>query len=1555
MSAFFKVFPDFRADGELFELLKFANVDRIRASRDRSSLTVYLTFERLVEKYRIYQLGELLKDRLFEGKIRVLNIVESFKLSEQYNPQTLFDLYRDSILLELKNYNIGLYYILCKANVRFDENKMYFTVEDNAFHKGLLDELIRILDKIFNERCNIPCTLHPEYVRAVPKQYHTTFERLHTDRNAQEFMEVRNASEFSMEGDAVSTFRGNGAGKDTNRDAANEVSKEASASGKKAGRSDANAGKASSDKKQSSTSSGKAASAGKFASPAGNANSSAGQSYDDRNYEKKRSPYKSKNPDVLYGRDFVEDFMNISDIVGEMSDVVIRGKIIKLDTRFFEKNKVTLFSFVLTDFTDSIGVKIFARENNLELIKAAIVKGGFISMKGSAIVDRFDHELTISSIFGIRKCEGFEPSGRADREEVKRVELHCHTKMSDGDGVTSAGDILSQIQKWGMDAIAFTDHANVLAAVDAWHALDKIKGNKPKVIYGVEANIVDDLSEIIVNPKETTLDDAFVVFDIETTGFSAKKNKIIEIGAVKVVAGEIVDRYSSFVNPQEPIPFKIETLTGINDEMVMVAPLIDAVLPEFLDFVGDAAVVAHNAGFDTRFIKSKSREIGRSFSPTVVDTLSIGRILFPQMGRHRLDTLAKVYHISLENHHRAVDDAEATARIWQRMIADLKERGIHKLSDINVKEKSSTDLIKRMYPNHAVILAKNDIGRINLYRLISMSNIDFFYERARIPKSMIQKHREGLLIGSACANGEIFSGILDGEDEIAIREKAMFYDYLEVQPASNYEYMIEEDNAVSSMEELIEINKKIMVLGEECEKPVVATGDVHFLNPEDEIYRMILKYSDPKNKNRKMKLHSSPLYLRTTREMLDEFKYLKEEKAYEIVVKNSRMIADMIDVIKPVRPDKCPPSIENSEEILRTSCYAKAHEQYGEVLPKIVEKRLEKELASIIGNGFAVMYIIAKKLVEKSNSDGYLVGSRGSVGSSFAAYASGITEVNPLPPHYYCDCRYSEFDSEEVLAFAGMSGCDMPDKICPKCGANLKKDGHDIPFETFLGFKGDKEPDIDLNFSGEYQAIAHQYTEELFGKGYTYRAGTTSTVAEKTAYGYTRKYLEENNIFKRKTEIERISGGCVGVKRTTGQHPGGIIVLPHGEEIHSFTPIQKPADDMSAKNVTTQFDYHAIDHNLLKLDILGHQDPTMIRKLQDIIGIDPVKDIPLDCKKTMSLFMDTSALGVTPDEILGCKLGARGIPEFGTDFAIQMLVDAKPKGFSDLIRISGLSHGTDVWVGNALTLIEEGKATIRTAICTRDDIMIYLINMGVEEGLSFKIMESVRKGKGLTPEWEAEMLAHGVPDWYIWSCKKIKYMFPKAHAAAYVMMAWRIAYCKIHYPLAYYTAYFTIRATGFSYEHMCFGKAKVENTIAVLKGEGNLDDSTDENEDTGNGTGDVGEAKAKDMLRDLKIVQEMYARGFAFEKIDIYRARATEFFITEDQKIMPSLASIDGLGAVAATNIENAAKNGVFTSKEDFSRRCGIGKATMELLDKYGILDGLPKTNQYSMFDDWVE
>ena len=861
----------------------------------------------------------------------------------------------------------------------------------------------------------------------------------------------------------------------------------------------------------------------------------------------------------------------------------------------------------------------------------------------------------------------------------------------------------------------------------------------------------------------------------------------------------------------------------------------------------------------------------------------------------------------------------------------MEKDGITTLAQINEKGKASPDIIKRLPTYHAIILAKNNVGRMNLYRLVSQSHLTYFARRPRIPKSLLNQYREGLILGSACEAGELYRALLEGKADAEIARLVNFYDYLEIQPVGNNKFMIESQKIpnINSLEDIMEMNRKIVRLGEQFHKPVVATCDVHFLNPEDEIYRRIIMagqgFPDADNQ--------APLYLRTTEEMLEEFAYLGSDKADEVVITNTNLIADMIESMSPVRPDKCPPVIENSDQQLTDICYNRAHELYGETLPKIVEERLEKELHSIISNGFAVMYIIAQKLVWKSVEDGYLVGSRGSVGSSFVANMAGITEVNSLSPHYLCPkCHYYDFDSEEVKAYGGGAGCDMPDKNCPVCGEPLRKEGFDIPFETFLGFKGDKEPDIDLNFSGEYQSKAHKYTEVIFGYGQTFRAGTIGTLADKTAFGYVKNYYEERGKHKRTCEINRIVTGCTGIRRSTGQHPGGIVVLPVGEDINSFTPVQHPANDMTTETVTTHFDYHSIDHNLLKLDILGHDDPTMIRMLQDMTGIDPVT-IPLDDKQVMSLFQSTEALGITPDQIGGCKVGSLGIPEFGTDFVIQMVVDTKPQCFTDLVRISGLSHGTDVWLGNAQTLIEEGKATISTAICCRDDIMNYLIQTGVDPSLSFTIMESVRKGKGLKPEWEEAMKEAGVPDWYIWSCKKIKYMFPKAHAAAYVMMAWRIAYCKVNYPLAYYAAYFSIRASAFSYELMCQGQRHLENVMADYKRRS-----------------DTLSKKEQDAYKDMKIVQEMYARGFTFEPIDIFTAQSRLFQVV-DGKLMPSLNSIDGLGEKAADAIVEAAKDGPFLSKDDFRQRTKASKTIVDLMASLGLLGNLPESNQISLFD----
>ncbi len=1255
---------------------------------------------------------------------------------------------------------------------------------------------------------------------------------------------------------------------------------------------------------------------------------------------------RSDNPDVIYGRDFEEEAMRIEDIIGEIGEVVIRGKILTVDKREI-KNEKTIIIFDVTDFSDTMTVKMFARNDQVQEILEGIKAGAFVKIKGISMMDKFDHELTIGSLTGIKKIQDFT-TGRVDTAPYKRVELHCHTKMSDMDGVSEAKDIVKRAYKWGHRAIAITDHGVVQGFTDAGHVWDDLwkaeKGKRKeageenpdkqdffKVIYGVEAYLVDDLKEIVTGDEGQDLNADFVVFDIETTGFSPVNNRIIEIGAVKVERGEVTERFSSFVNPDVPIPFEIEKLTGINDSMVMEAPMIEEVLPRFLEFCEGCVLVAHNASFDMSFIMENCRRQGFSDRFTYVDTVGIARILLPGQAKHTLDAVAKTMGVSLENHHRAVDDAEATAHIFVKFIPRLRENGAENLRQVNAMGASSPDIIRRLPTYHAIILAKNDLGRINMYRLISESHTTYYSKRPRIPKSLILKYREGLILGSACEAGELYRALLEGKADAEIARLANFYDYLEIQPEGNNRFMIlsPKHPDIQSVEDIRNINRRIVKLGEQLHKPVVATCDVHFLDPEDEVYRRIIMAG----KGFEDADEQAPLYLHTTEEMLEEFAYLGADKAREIVVTNTNRIADMVETIAPVRPDKCPPVIPDSDKTLTKICYDKAHELYGKDLPKIVEDRLEKELHSIITNGFAVMYIIAQKLVWKSVEDGYLVGSRGSVGSSLVAFMAGITEVNSLSAHYRCGkCFYYDFDSPEVKAFAGNAGCDMPDKVCPMCGEPLIKDGFDIPFETFLGFKGDKEPDIDLNFSGEYQSKAHKYTEVIFGAGQTYRAGTIGTLADKTAFGYVKNYFEERGKHKRTCEINRITVGCTGIRRSTGQHPGGIIVLPMGQNINSFTPVQHPANDMTTDIITTHFDYHSIDHNLLKLDILGHDDPTMIRMLQDLTGLDPTR-IPLDDKGVMSLFQNTDALGITPEQISGCPVGSLGIPEFGTEFVIQMLLDTKPQQFSDLIRISGLGHGTDVWLGNAQTLILEGKATISTAICCRDDIMIYLINQGVESSLSFTIMESVRKGKGLKDDWIDAMKEKEVPDWYIWSCKKIKYMFPKAHAAAYVMMAWRIAYCKINYPLAYYAAFFSIRAKAFSYELMCQGQKHLENIMADYQ---RRSDSLSNKEELAYG--------------DMKIVQEMYARGFEFMPIDIFRAQSRSFQIVEG-KLMPSLNSIDGLGEKAADAIVEAAKDGPFLSKDDFRERCKVSKTIVDLMADLGLLGSLPESNQISLFD----
>ena len=1246
-----------------------------------------------------------------------------------------------------------------------------------------------------------------------------------------------------------------------------------------------------------------------------------------KNYVKQRLP---EDKDIFYGRNFEGEETEIHEIIDEMGEVVVRGKIIQLETREI-RNEKTIVMFAVTDFTDTIKAKVFTKNERLPELLDKLKEGAFIKMKAVAMMDQFEHDIALGSVSGIKTIPDFTEK-RMDHSPVKRVELHCHTTMSDMDGVTDVKKLLKTAMGWGHQAMAITDHGVVQAFPDANHC---VEGKDFKVIYGMEGYLVDDIKNIVTDSRGQSLDSTFVVFDIETTGFSAVNDRIIEIGAVKVENGVITEKFSEFVNPERPIPFEIEKLTSINDRMVEDAPNISVILPRFMDFCKGSVLVAHNADFDTGFIRHNCEVLGLPYDYTYVDTLGIARSFLEGLKNYKLDTVVEAMGCTLANHHRAVDDAGATADVFVRFLERFKKKNIRDLDELNTYSAMSVDAIKKLKTYHIILLAKNEIGRINLYRLVSLSHLDYYARRPRIPKSVLAKYREGLIIGSACEAGELFRAVVDERPEEEIARIVEFYDYLEIQPTGNNEFMIRDPKMtkVSTVADLQELNRKIVELGEKFNKPVCATCDVHFLNPEDEVYRRIIM----SNKGFGDADLQPPLYLRTTEEMLEEFQYLGAEKAEEVVVTNTNRIADMIDRISPVRPDKCPPVIENSAGILRDICYNRAHELYGEDLPDIVTERLERELNSIIGNGFAVMYIIAQKLVWKSVADGYLVGSRGSVGSSFVAYMAGITEVNSLQAHYLCPkCHYVDFDSDYVKSFSGRSGCDMEDRVCPVCGEPLMKEGHDIPFETFLGFKGNKEPDIDLNFSGDYQSKAHAYTEVIFGKGKTFRAGTVGTLADKTAYGYAMHYYEEHEQHKRSCELDRISSGCVGVRRTTGQHPGGIIVVPHGEEIYSFTPVQHPANDQTTKIITTHFDYHSIDHNLLKLDILGHDDPTMIRMLEDITGVDATK-IRLDDPEVLSLFHGLEALHIKPEDIGGTDLGSLGIPEFGTEFVMQMLRDTKPKAFSDLVRISGLSHGTDVWLGNAQTLIQEGKAQISTAICTRDDIMIYLIDKGVESEQSFKIMESVRKGKGLTPDYEKVMKEHEVPDWYLWSCKKIKYMFPKAHAVAYVMMGIRIAWFKIHEPLAYYAAFFTIRATAFDYGLMCQGKAAIDNHIKAYKANPNLS------------------KKEQDTLRDMKIVQEFYARGFEFLKIDLYQSDAIKFQVVED-KLLPPFSVIEGMGGIAAEALAVAAhaeteRGEKFLSKDDIRQKAKVSQTVLDTMAELGLLGGLPESNQLSIFD----
>ncbi len=1232
---------------------------------------------------------------------------------------------------------------------------------------------------------------------------------------------------------------------------------------------------------------------------------------------------------IIMGRDPIKDEpIKIKNTRTEGEKVVIQGEIFNIEEREIKGDRY-IVSFDITDGSDSTTVKFFTDRSAYDCdggIKSAL-KGAYVKVKGEVQYDKYAKEIVIMSR-NIVKAD--RPPARMDTSEEKRVELHLHTTMSTMDAVTGMKEYVKRAAKWGHKAIAVTDHGVVQAYPEA---MDAAEANNIKVIYGVEAYLIDDLGEVVTNPKGQSFDDEYVVFDIETTGLNKEKCKIIEIGAVKIRNREIVDRYSTFIDPGEKLSDEIVDLTNITDDMLEGQRPIETVLPEFLAFVGDDVLVAHNASFDTGFVRIKAEELGIEYRKnTILDTLELSRTLLKELKKHKLDVVAKHLGVSLEGHHRAVNDAEATAEIFLKLVDMLEENGVKNVDDINIYS-SRTVNYSKLKSYHTIILVKNLKGLRNLYELISMSHLEFYHKQPRIPKTRLMQHRDGLIVGSACEAGELYRALLDMKPKEQIENIVGFYDYLEIQPVGNNMFMIDSDRvpAVNSVDDIKNFNRKIVQLGEEYNKPVVATCDCHFIDPEDSVYRKILMYA----KGFEDAENQPPLYFRTTEEMLREFYYLGEEKAREIVITNTNLIADEIENIKPVPDGTFPPKIEGAEEQIQQIAMDKAHSIYGDPLPPIVEQRLDKELKSIIKNGFSVMYIIAQKLVWKSNDDGYLVGSRGSVGSSFVANMTGITEVNALPPHYVCpNCKYSDFESEEVhkVFMQGGSGVDMPDKACPKCGTMMKKDGHDIPFETFLGFDGDKEPDIDLNFSGEYQQRAHAYTEELFGKGHVFKAGTIGTLADKTAFGYVKRYVEDHGLNLHRAEMDRLVQGCTGVKRTTGQHPGGLMIVPKDKDIYEFCPIQHPADDVNSTIITTHFDYHSISGRILKLDLLGHDDPTFIRMLYDITGFNP-QLVPLDDKQTMSLFQSPEALGLKPEQI-NCPTGTLGVPEFGTRFVRNMLIETKPETFSDLLRISGLSHGTNVWVGNARELIADGVITLKETISTRDSIMSYLITKGLENKKAFKIMEKVRKGKGLADEDIEYMKEHDVPQWYIDSCLKIKYMFPKAHAAAYVMMAYRIAYFKINYPEAYYATYFTVRAAeDFDYSSMCRGEEVAKAALREIEDKGN--DAT---------------AKELNKATVLELVIEFYERGFKFLPIDIYKSDARKFAVSADG-LIPPLNSLQGLGLNVAQSIVDGRKDGEFKTIEEFKSRTAAGSSIVELLKENGVLKGIPESDQMSLFD----